>query len=89
MLSENCPWETPPHFDCACISCGRYRKPKAATGIFETVEGALPMQLAASMSGSLTKPQQDNMTSAQGMDELKKRMSVSVTGKMAPSELSG
>lgn len=46
--------------------------------------GTLPMQLAASMSGSLSKEQRDNMTPAQVMDELKKGNERFRTGKMAP-----
>jgi len=46
--------------------------------------GLLSMQLAASMSGSLTKEQRDSMTPSQVIDELKKGNERFRTGKMAP-----
>jgi carbonic anhydrase len=44
------------------------------------------MQLAASMSGSLTKEQRDGMTPLQVIDELKKGNERFRTGKMAPRD---
>jgi carbonic anhydrase len=44
------------------------------------------MQLAASMSGSLTKEQRDSMTPAQVIDELKKGNERFRAGKMAPRD---
>jgi carbonic anhydrase len=44
------------------------------------------MQLAASMSGSLTKEQRDSMTPSQVVDELKKGNERFRTGKMAPRD---
>ena len=48
--------------------------------------GFLSMQLAASMSGSLTKEQRDSMTPSQVIDELKKGNERFRTGKMAPTD---
>ena len=48
--------------------------------------GFLSMQLAASMSGSLTKEQRDSMTPSQVIDELKKGNKRFRTGKMAPRD---
>ena len=48
--------------------------------------GFLSMQLAASMSGSLTKEQRDSMTPSQVIDELKKGNERFRTGKMAPRD---
>jgi carbonic anhydrase len=45
-----------------------------------------PMQLAASMSGSLTKEQRDSMTPSQVIDELKKGNERFRMGKMAPRD---
>ena len=47
---------------------------------------SLPMQLAASMSGSLTKEQRDSMTPSQVIDELKKGNERFRAGKMAPRD---
>jgi carbonic anhydrase len=44
------------------------------------------MQLAASVSGSLTKEQRDSMTPVQVIDELKKGNERFRTGKMAPRD---
>lgn len=46
----------------------------------------LAMQLAPSMSGSLTKEQRDSMTPSQVIDELKKGNERFRTGKMAPRD---
>jgi carbonic anhydrase len=48
--------------------------------------GSSCMQLAASMSGSLTKEQRDSMTPSQVIDELKKGNERFRTGKMAPRD---
>ena len=48
--------------------------------------GFLSMQLAASMSGSLTKEQRDSMTPSQIIDELKKGNERFRGGKMAPRD---
>ena len=48
--------------------------------------GFLSMQLAPSMSGSLTKEQRDRMSPAQVIDELKKGNERFRTGKMAPRD---
>jgi carbonic anhydrase len=48
--------------------------------------GLVSMQLAASMSGSLTKEQRDKMTPSQVIDELKKGNERFRTGKMAPRD---
>ena len=48
--------------------------------------GFVSMQLAASMSGSLTKEQRDSMTPSQVIDELKKGNERFRTGKMAPRD---
>jgi hypothetical protein len=44
------------------------------------------MQLAANMSGSLTREQRDSMTPSQVIDELKKGNERFRTGKMAPRD---
>ncbi len=48
--------------------------------------GVWSMQLAASMSGSLTKEQRDSMTPSQVIDELKKGNERFRVGKMAPRD---
>src|SRR6478672_1270837 len=48
--------------------------------------GSSSIQLAASMSGSLTKEQRDSMTPSQVIDELKKGNERFRTGKMAPRD---
>ena len=48
--------------------------------------GFVSMQLAGSMSGSLTKEQRDSMTPSQVIDELKKGNERFRTGKMAPRD---
>jgi carbonic anhydrase len=48
--------------------------------------GFVSMQLAASMSGALTKEQRDSMTPSQVIDELKKGNERFRTGKMAPRD---
>jgi carbonic anhydrase len=48
--------------------------------------GFLSIQLAASMSGSLTKEQRDSMTPSQVIDELKKGNERFRAGKMAPRD---
>ena len=48
--------------------------------------GLLSLQLAASMSGSLTKEQRDSMTPSQVIDELKKGNERFRAGKMAPRD---
>jgi carbonic anhydrase len=48
--------------------------------------GSSSMQLAASMSGSLTKEQRDSMTPSQVIDELKKGNDRFRTGKMVPRD---
>jgi carbonic anhydrase len=48
--------------------------------------GSWSMQLAASMSGSLTKEQRDSMTPSQVIDELKKGNERFRTSKMAPRD---
>jgi carbonic anhydrase len=48
--------------------------------------GSSLMQLAASMSGSLTKEQRDSMTPSQVIDELKKGNARFRAGKMAPRD---
>jgi carbonic anhydrase len=48
--------------------------------------GFSSMQLAASLSGSLTKEQRDSMTPSQVIDELKKGNERFRTGKMAPRD---
>ena len=47
--------------------------------------GFLHMQLAASLSESLTKEQRDSMTPSQVIDELKKGNERFITGKMVPT----
>jgi carbonic anhydrase len=48
--------------------------------------GVVSMQLAASLSGSLTKEQRDSMTPSQVIDELKKGNERFRNGKMAPRD---
>ena len=48
--------------------------------------GLLSLQLAASMSGSLTREQRDSMTPSQVIDELKKGNERFRAGKMAPRD---
>jgi carbonic anhydrase len=65
------------------LAAGRRRFLSAAFGACVISRSLFAVQLAASMSGSLTKEQRDSMTPSQVIDELKKGNERFRSGKMA------